>query len=63
MNDYMIETRNLTKKYGSQVSVSNLNIHVRKGRIMATATCGLLYGAKAVISLWSRKRSAILCAL
>lgn len=33
MNDYMIETRNLTKKYGSQVSVSNLNIHVRKGRI------------------------------
>lgn len=21
MNDYMIETRNLTKKYGSQVSV------------------------------------------
>lgn len=33
MNDYIIETRNLTKKYGSQVSVSNLNIHVRKGRI------------------------------
>ncbi|XNM53488.1 hypothetical protein ACLK2I_03470 [Escherichia coli] len=32
-------------------------------QIMATATCGLLYGAKAVISLWSRKRSAILCAL
>ena len=33
MNDYIIETHDLTKKYGSQVSVSHLNIHVRKGRI------------------------------
>ena len=33
MNDYIIETHNLTKKYGSQTSVSHLNIHVRKGRI------------------------------
>lgn len=33
MSDYMIETHGLTKKYGEQLSVSNLNIHVRKGRI------------------------------
>ncbi|MCA0695958.1 ATP-binding cassette domain-containing protein, partial [Clostridioides difficile] len=33
MNDYIIETHNLTKKYGSQASVSHLNIHVKKGRI------------------------------
>ena len=33
MNDYIIETHNLTKKYGSQTSVSHLNIHVKKGHI------------------------------
>lgn len=33
MNEYVIETKNLTKQYGSQKSVSELNIHVRKGRI------------------------------
>ena len=33
MNDYIIETHNLTKKYGNQTSVSQLNIHVKKGRI------------------------------
>lgn len=33
MNDYIIETHNLTKKYGNQISVSQLNIHVKKGRI------------------------------
>ena len=32
-NDYIIETHDLTKKYGSQTSVSHLNIHVKKGRI------------------------------
>ena len=30
---YVIETKNLTKQYGAQKSVANLNIHVRKGRI------------------------------
>lgn len=30
MNDYIIETHNLTKKYGNQTSVSHLNIHVKK---------------------------------
>lgn len=33
MNDYIIETHDLTKKYRSQTSVSHLNIHVKKGRI------------------------------
>ncbi len=33
MSNYLIETRNLAKQYGTQKSVSNLNIHVQKGRI------------------------------
>ena len=33
MSEYIIETKNLTKQYGMQKSVANLNIHVRKGRI------------------------------
>lgn len=33
MNDYVIETGNLTKQYSGQKSVNSLNIHVRKGRI------------------------------
>lgn len=33
MNPYIIETKNLTKKYGQQVSVSCLNLHVPKGKI------------------------------
>lgn len=33
MSDTVIETRNLTKRYGEQTSVSNLSIHVRRGRI------------------------------
>lgn len=33
MNEYVIETKNLTKQYGTQKSVSSLNIHVRRGRI------------------------------
>jgi bacitracin transport system ATP-binding protein len=33
MKDCIIETENLTKKYGNQSSVSNLNIHVRQGHI------------------------------
>ena len=32
-DNYIIETKNLTKQYGSQKSVANLNIHVKKGRI------------------------------
>ena len=33
MNDFVIETTNLTKQYGNQTCVNNLNIHVQKGRI------------------------------
>lgn len=33
MNEYLIETHNLTKQYGTQKSVSGLNIHVKAGRI------------------------------
>ena len=33
MSESMIETHNLTKRYGNQASVSNLSIHVKKGRI------------------------------
>ncbi len=33
MSDYVIETHNLTKQYGVQKSVSDLNLHVKKGRI------------------------------
>ncbi len=33
MNHYVIETHDLTKKYGEQTSVSNLSLHVQKGRI------------------------------
>ena len=30
MSDYIIETHDLTKKYGNQNSVSHLNIHVKR---------------------------------
>ena len=33
MSKYVIETKNLTKQYGTQKSVADLNIHVQKGRI------------------------------
>ena len=33
MSEYVIETNQLTKQYGQQKSVADLNIHVRKGRI------------------------------
>ncbi|AKN30246.1 bacitracin ABC transporter ATP-binding protein [Clostridium carboxidivorans P7] len=33
MNDYVIETKNLTKQYGTQKIVADLNIHIKKGRI------------------------------
>ena len=33
MCDYVIETNQLTKQYGTQKSVSELNIHVQRGRI------------------------------
>ena len=33
MNNYVIETKNLTKQYGTQKSIADLNIHVQKSRI------------------------------
>lgn len=38
MNKYIIETKNLTKKYGSQKSVADLNIHVQKGNNLVDLT-------------------------
>ena len=35
MSKYIIETKNLTKQYGTQKSAADLNVHVRKGRIYA----------------------------
>lgn len=40
MSDCIIETKGLTKRYGDQVSVSSLDLHVQKGRIY-----GLSWGA------------------
>lgn len=33
MTDYIIETKKITKMYGSQKAVNNMNLHVKKGRI------------------------------
>lgn len=33
MDEFIIETRHLTKQYGTQKSVSDLNIHVKKDRV------------------------------
>ena len=33
MSNYVIETKHLTKRYGTQKSVADLNLHVRPGRI------------------------------
>lgn len=33
MSEYVIETKHLTKQYGAQKSVADLNLHVQKGRI------------------------------
>lgn len=35
MNEYVIETENLTKKYKNQIAVDRLNLHVQKGKIYA----------------------------
>ena len=55
MSDCIIETKGLTKRYGEQVSVSSLDLHVQKGRIygllgrngagkttLAQCLCGLM---------------------
>ena len=40
MSKYIIETRNLTKQYGTVKSVADLNIHVQKGRIYGLLEIG-----------------------
>ena len=47
--NYIIETKNLTKQYGSQKSVADLNIHVKRGRIYGAFSFGDLSGFP---SLW-----------
>ncbi len=67
MSRYIIETRNLTKQYGTQKSVANLNIHVQKGRIYGllgrngagkTTTMKMLLGltrpTSGKIGIWGR---------
>ncbi len=67
MNSYVIETRGLTKKYGEVNSVSNLSIHVKKGRIYGllgrngagkTTTMRMLLGLTAPssgeVNIWGR---------
>ncbi|MCM1156834.1 MAG: ABC transporter ATP-binding protein [Roseburia sp.] len=71
MSDYVIETKNLTKQYGTQKSVADLNIHVQKGRIYGllgrngagkTTTMKMLLGLTkptlGEIKIWGKSLSA-----
>ena len=71
MSKYVIETKNLTKQYGTQKSVANLNIHVQKGRIYGllgrngagkTTTMKMLLGltqpTSGEVSIWGRSLQA-----
>ena len=69
--NYIIETKNLTKQYGSQKSVADLNIHVKRGRIYGllgrngagkTTTMKMLLGlflCKSRISVFTRGRKTL----
>ena len=66
MSKYVIETKNLSKQYGPQKSVSGLDLHVREGRIYGllgrngagkTTTMKLLLGLTQ--STWSTLLSRI----
>lgn len=67
MSEFIIETKRLTKQYGTQKSVADLNIHVRKGRIYSllgrngagkTTTMKMLLGltapAAGEVLLWGK---------
>ena len=71
MSKYVIETKNLTKQYGTQKSVANLNIHVQKGRIYGllgrngagkTTTMKMLLGltqpTSGEVSIWGKPLTA-----
>lgn len=70
MNETIVETKNLTKRYGEQKSVADLNLHVRKGRIYGllgrngagkTTTMRLLLGltrpTSGEITIWGKPLS------
>lgn len=67
MSEIIIETNHLTKQYGPQKSVANLNIHVRRGRIYGllgrngagkTTTMKMLLGltqpTSGEVSIWGK---------
>ena len=67
MSKYVIETKNITKQYGTQKSVADLNIHVRQGRIYGllgrngagkTATMKMLLGlaqpTSGEVTMWGK---------
>lgn len=67
MENYILETHKLTKQYGSQKSVTDLNIHVREGRIYGllgrngagkTTTMKMLLGltvpTSGTITIWNK---------
>lgn len=67
MSEYVIETSHLTKQYGPQKSVAELNIHVRRGRIYGllgrngagkTTTMKMLLGltqpTSGEVSIWGK---------
>ncbi len=71
MSKYVIETKNLTKQYGAQKSVANLNIHVQKGRIYGllgrngagkTTTMKMLLGltqpTSGAVTIWGKPLAA-----
>lgn len=70
MNQTIVETKDLTKRYGEQTSVASLNLHVRKGRIYGllgrngagkTTTMRLLLGltrpTAGEITIWGKPLS------
>lgn len=71
MSEYVIETKNLTKQYGTQKSVANLNLHVQKGRIYGllgrngagkTTTMKMLLGlttpTSGEVTIWGKSLAA-----
>ena len=67
LSEYVIETNHLTKQYGPQKSVANLNIHVQRGRIYGllgrngagkTTTMKMLLGltqpTSGEVSIWGK---------
>lgn len=73
MEDYILETNNLTKKYNKFIAVENVNIHIKKGDIYGfigkngagKSTCmkmfsGLIHHTSGTISLKGLKNNEII---